>query len=72
MIRYIAQRLLHAIPVLFGVSLITFLLTYLLPADPARMYAGPNASIETVIAFGISLAWIGHSTSSIWSTSGVC
>src|SRR5829696_7403908 len=48
MIRYIAQRLLHAIPVLFGVSLITFLLTYLLPADPARMYAGPNASIETV------------------------
>src|SRR5689334_7647605 len=48
MIRYIARRLLHAIPVLFGVSLITFLLTYLLPADPARMYAGPNASIETV------------------------
>src|SRR5436305_12342239 len=48
MIRFIAQRLLHAIPVLFGVSLITFLLTYLLPADPARMYAGANASIETV------------------------
>jgi len=48
MTRYIAQRLLHAIPVLFGVSLITFLLTYLLPADPARMYAGPNASVETV------------------------
>lgn len=48
MTRYIAQRLLHAIPVLFGVSLITFALTYLLPADPARMYAGPNASIETV------------------------
>jgi peptide/nickel transport system permease protein len=48
MTRYIAQRLLHAIPVLLGVSLITFLLTYLLPADPARMYAGPNASVETV------------------------
>src|SRR4051812_27480903 len=48
MIRYITQRLLHAIPVLFGVSLITFLLTYMLPADPARMYAGPNASVETV------------------------
>ena len=48
MIQYIARRLLHAIPVLFGVSLITFGLTYLLPADPARMYAGPNASIETV------------------------
>ena len=48
MIRYIARRLLHAVPVLFGVSLITFGLTYLLPADPARMYAGTNASVETV------------------------
>src|SRR5262245_42302955 len=48
MTRYIAQRLLYAIPVLFGVSLITFALTYWLPADPARMYAGPNASVETV------------------------
>ena len=48
MLRYIAQRLLHAIPVLFGVSLITFTLTYLLPADPARMYAGPSATIATV------------------------
>jgi len=48
MLRYIAQRLLHAIPVLFGVSLITFTLAYLLPADPARMYAGPNATIATV------------------------
>jgi len=46
--RYIVQRLLHAIPVLLGVSLITFALTYLLPADPARMYAGPNATVETV------------------------
>ena len=48
MLRYIVRRALHAIPVLFGVSLITFVLTYLLPADPARMYAGPNASVETV------------------------
>jgi peptide/nickel transport system permease protein len=48
MVSYIARRLLSTIPVLFGVSLITFALTYLLPADPARMYAGPNASLETV------------------------
>jgi peptide/nickel transport system permease protein len=48
MLQYVARRLLHAIPVLFGVSLITYGLTYLLPADPARMYAGPNASVETV------------------------
>ena len=44
----LARRLLQAIPVLIGVSLITFVLIYYLPADPARMYAGPSASAETV------------------------
>jgi peptide/nickel transport system permease protein len=71
MARYLARRLLSTIPVLFGVSLITFGLTYLLPADPARMYAGPNASLETVISIRHQLgldrpfyeqygAYIGH------------
>ncbi len=45
---YLARRLLMMLPVIFGISLITFLLAYLLPADPARMFAGPNASVETV------------------------
>lgn len=45
---YLARRLLQAVPVLIGVSLITFLLIYYLPADPARMYAGPSATVETV------------------------
>ena len=45
---YLARRLLMILPVVFGISLITFLLAYLLPADPARMFAGPNASVETV------------------------
>jgi peptide/nickel transport system permease protein len=48
MTRYMLRRLLTSIPVLIGISLITFALAYLLPADPARMYAGPNASVETV------------------------
>ncbi len=45
---YLVRRLLMMLPVIFGISLVTFLLAYLLPADPARMYAGPNASVETV------------------------
>jgi peptide/nickel transport system permease protein len=45
---YLARRILQAIPVLFGISIITFLLVYYLPADPARMYAGPSATVETV------------------------
>ncbi len=45
---YLARRILQAIPVLFGISVITFALIYFLPADPARMYAGPSATVETV------------------------
>jgi peptide/nickel transport system permease protein len=43
------RRLLQAIPVLVGISLITFVLIYYLPADPARMYAGPSATADTVL-----------------------
>jgi len=45
---FILRRILQTIPVLIGISIITFLLLYYLPADPARMYAGPSASVDTV------------------------
>jgi len=45
---YLARRIGQAIPVLFGISVITFVLIYYLPADPARMYAGPSATVATV------------------------
>ena len=46
--RYLARRLVLTLPVLLGISIITFVLIYYLPADPARMYAGPSATVETV------------------------
>ena len=48
MARYIVRRLAQAVLILVGVTIITFLLTHLVPADPARMVAGRNASLETV------------------------
>lgn len=42
--RYIFRRLLYMIPVLFGVSVLTFSLAYLVPGDPARLAAGPQAT----------------------------
>lgn len=45
---YLARRLIQTIPVLIGISLLTFVLIYYLPADPARMYAGPSATADTV------------------------
>jgi len=45
---YFVRRLLQAVLVLVGISLITFLLTFLIPADPVRMIAGRSATPETV------------------------
>ncbi|MEW6047328.1 MAG: ABC transporter permease [Bacillota bacterium] len=48
MLAYVARRMAQAALVLLGVSAVTFLLLYLLPADPARMIAGRSATVETV------------------------
>jgi peptide/nickel transport system permease protein len=48
MFSLISRRTIQTIPVLLGISIITFVLIYYLPADPARMYAGPSATAETV------------------------
>jgi peptide/nickel transport system permease protein len=45
---YIGRRIVQALLILLGVSIITFLLLYFLPADPARMVAGRTASKEQV------------------------
>lgn len=42
--RYVARRLLQMVPVLLGVSILTFALTNLLPGDPARAAAGRLAT----------------------------
>lgn len=48
MLSYIARRLLQSAFILIGISLVTFVLLYLLPADPARQIAGRSATAETV------------------------
>ncbi|ROZ79180.1 ABC transporter permease [Ramlibacter sp. WS9] len=44
----ILKRLLGALPNLFGIVLITFLLTRALPGDPAAFFAGPAGTQEAV------------------------
>jgi peptide/nickel transport system permease protein len=43
-VSYIIRRLLQLFIVLFGVSIITFTMLYVIPGDPARMLAGKNAT----------------------------
>jgi peptide/nickel transport system permease protein/oligopeptide transport system permease protein len=45
---YVARRVLVAIPTIFGVATVIFLLVRLLPGDPARTIAGVLASPEDV------------------------
>ncbi len=48
MLRYIVQRLFMLIPVLIGISIITFVMVRLIPGDPARIMAGERATDEQV------------------------
>jgi glutathione transport system permease protein len=48
MLQYIVKRLLGLLPTLLLVGLLVFLFVHLLPGDPARLAAGPDATPETV------------------------
>lgn len=45
---YLIRRIGEALLILLGISLVTFVLLYLVPADPARQIAGRSATAETV------------------------
>jgi peptide/nickel transport system permease protein len=45
---YILRRLVWGVAVLIAVGIVTFVLIYILPADPARVIAGPRASADAV------------------------
>jgi glutathione transport system permease protein len=48
MLAFIVRRLLGAVPVLVAVSIFVFAFVHLLPGDPARLIAGPEASAADV------------------------
>lgn len=48
MLRYTGKRILSLIPTLLIVSFIVFMFVRLIPGDPARLVAGPDATLEDV------------------------
>lgn len=48
MIRYILRRLLWLVVVALGMTLLTFVVTHLIPADPAKAAAGLDATAEQI------------------------
>ena len=55
MFGYIARRLVQLVFVLIGVSVITFLIMFLIPGDPAYLLAGKNASPARVAEIRVQL-----------------
>jgi glutathione transport system permease protein len=55
MARHALHRLLLAVPVLFGVLLLGFLLMQVVPTDPATVRAGPTATPEVIAAIRADL-----------------
>ncbi len=71
MTRFLIRRLLSAIPVLFVVSLVTFLILWLVPGDITAEIGGPDATAADLAAIrdrlGLdqplwerALSWYGH------------
>ena len=48
MLRFLTRRLLLLLFVIWGISIVTFVLARLVPSDPARLIAGPRASPDAV------------------------
>jgi ABC-type dipeptide/oligopeptide/nickel transport system permease component len=49
MLQFLLRRLVGLIPTLLGVSVLIFLLLHLVPGDPARLVAGPDASLDEIV-----------------------
>src|SRR5437667_9759864 len=68
---YILRRILYAIPIAFGVSVVCFSLVYIAPGDPLQTVLPPDATAETIAivthAYGFDkplpvqfVVWLGH------------
>ncbi|HUC09478.1 MAG TPA: ABC transporter permease [Stellaceae bacterium] len=80
MIRYILRRILYAVPIAFGVSIVCFALVYIAPGDPLETVLPPDATAATIAivkhAYGFDkplpvqyLIWLGHVVTGNFGTS---
>lgn len=55
MIAYLGRRVLLSILVLFGLSVITFVIARVVPSDPAARFAGPQATVQEIAQAKVEL-----------------
>lgn len=68
--RFIIKRIGQLIPVIIGITFITFMLLYLVPGNPARIIAGRNATpqmLENIRRdLGLNLPWYQQYANYMW------
>ena len=47
---FVLRRPIQLVPVLLGISLVTFILVQMMPGDPVRIMLGPRASEDAIAA----------------------
>jgi peptide/nickel transport system permease protein len=78
--KYILRRIVYAIPIAFGVSVVCFALVYIAPGDPLQTVVPPDATAETIEvvkhAYGFDkpipvqfVIWLGHVLTGDFGTS---
>ncbi|MDE0582504.1 ABC transporter permease [Planococcus sp. A6] len=55
MLMFIVRRLIQTVPVIFGVTIVVFIIMQLVPGDPAVLLAGEGATKETIEALRVQL-----------------
>ena len=64
MIRYIIRRLLWAVVLFLAVTVVTYIIFFIIPADPARAVAGKNPTPEMILRARHTSGSTSRSTSS--------
>lgn len=72
MTRYILRRLLHMIPTLFGVLVITFVLFNVVGGSPASMALGKNASPQALEEFDEARGYNKPLLAGLWTPTRAC
>jgi len=50
LLKFVVRRLLLLIPVVIGVSIVSFSIMHMIPGDPARIIAGEGATVEDIMS----------------------
>ena len=68
MLRFLARRLLTAIPVILGVVILVYVLARVIPGDPCKAALGERATKQACDAYTARSRSSSAGTSTIWCT----